>query len=350
MSDKSFSDQQFIVSQSEFIKELTNSCEDEDATLGKRPIKQDLQEESSDPRKLLIVQKAFSDSQEKPAVPQVFFSALDEISSITSPFSSQDAMDNETDTSTLELINPEDHHLRVLMQNQFDCQKVLVKHFLLETIINEKFNLARFNILPGSCQKLILAFLRTHFNFDLASELRTGTHKKHLYGLHGRHYSAAEGSRVSLSFVTDCYLYGLRKQLQSTGQCLDQQQTIKTLHSALFPQSGSSHLHKFEETIENLLKYDTGDIPAGVSAILSYPLIAKMSQISEKTLRKFFSVKLHKCLSLLIDDAKSFAELKKNFSCRKQTIDILSAYIGLEQECPKQYRISVLNITNNTSI
>lgn len=350
MSDKLFGDHQFIVSQSEFIKELTSSGDHEEGRLGKRLPPAEGLAGTSSPRRLLVVQKAFSDCVEGlPAVPQVFYSGLDEISSVTSPTPSEDHFDQATNASTLESANADDKYLKQLMQNQFECHKVLVKHFLFETIINEKFNVTRFNILPSSCQRLASNFLRTHFNFNVEVELRAGSHKKQLYGLHGRQYPKVQGSGLSLSFLADCYLYGLRKQLMSAGRSLDQKQTIQTLHRALFPQAETSHLDLFEEAIEKLLRYDSEESEEGISAILSYPLLAKMSQISEQTLRKFYSVKLHKCLSLLIDDSKSPAELKQNFGSRKQTIDILSAYIGLEKDLPRQYRISMLQINNNNS-
>ncbi len=352
MESKYFEDRQVVFSQSEFIRELTCSDGDQEKSLGKRPFAQCPDLEIPVPKKLVVFERALTEPQMKPRVfPQVSPAGLEGISSVTSPASSLEPVDYATIASTFGSISAEDQRLQQLMRDQFECHKVLLKHFLLETITNEKFNLVRYNILPEVCQKLALIFLRTHFNFDLEKEVCSGSHKKYLYDLNGRQYSSCGGTSVSLSFVTDCYLYGLTKQLKSGGQHLDQNQIIQTLHKALFPSADALHFTTFSRTIERLLKYESGDVEESSNAILSYPLLMKLSQISEKTLRKFYSFKLHRTLSLLIDDSKSVAELKKNFSCRRQTIDVLSAYIGLELDAPRQYRISVLQVkAANTSI
>jgi hypothetical protein len=341
-----------VLSQSEFIRELTSSDTEPEISLGKRLFAQKPHLEIPALKKLVVFERALTEEQMKPRVFQQSLPVgLEGISSVTSPASSLEDVDYATIASTIGSISAEDKNLKLLMRDQFECYKVLVKHFLLETITNEKFNLVRYNILPEACQKLALNFLRTHFNFDLEKEISLASHKKYLYGLHGRQYSSVSGTSVSLSFVTDCYLYGLKKQLLSGGQTLGQSQIIQTLHKALFPSAGSLHLTTFHRTIERLLRYETGRAEDSSTAVLSNPLMVKLSQISEKTLRKFYSFKLHKSLSSLIDDAKSVAELKKNFSCRKQTIDILSAFIGMELDTPRQYRISLLQITAvNTSI
>lgn len=352
MESKYFEDKQVVLSQSEFIRELTSSDTEQENSLGKRPFAQNLDLEIPALKKLVVFEKALTEEQTKPRVfQQAFPAGLEGISSVTSPTSSLEHVDYETIASTLGSISAEDRQLQLLMRDQFECHKVLLKHFLLETITNEKLNLARYNILPEICQKLALLFLRTHFNFDLEKEVRSGSHKKYLYGLHGRQYCSVSGTSVSLSFVTDCYLYGLKKQLKSGGKNLDQSQIIETLHKALFQSADALHFTTFHRTIERLLRYESGKAEDSSTAILSNPLLLKLSQISEKTLRKFYSFKLHRSLSSLIDDAKSVAELKKNFSCRKQTIDILSAYIGMELDTPRLYRISVLQVkAANTSI
>lgn len=352
MESKYFEDRQVVLSQSEFIRELTCSDPEPEISLGKRPFAQKPVLEIPAVKKLVVFERALTEEQTKPRVfQQALPAGLEGISSVTSPASSLEHVDYATIASTIGSISAEDKNLQLLMRDQFECYKVLLKHFLLETITNEKFNLVRYNILPEVCQKLALTFLRTHFNFDLEKEIKSGSHKKYLYGLRGRQYSSVSGTSISLSFVTDCYLYGLKKQLKSSGQNLDQSQIIQTLHKALFPSADTLHLTTFHKTIERLLRYESGKTEDGSNAVLSSPLMVKLSQISEKTLRKFYSFRLHRSLSSLIDDATNVAELKKNFSCRKQTIDILSAFIGMELDTPRQYRISVLQVTAaNTSI
>lgn len=347
MTSKPLADQICIVSQSEFIKELTSSADEQEELTGKRrPLVFDqeaVQDHAS--QKKLIVGRAFSESGESVIFKNKCYQAgFEEVSSFTSPAPSEIGVE-VTRASTLGSLKSEDRQFQNLLSNQFELHKVIIKHFLWETISNEKFNLMRFKILPSNCQKLILLFLRVNFGFDLGKSIAKASHKKHLFDIEGSPHFTVGDSSVSLSFVTECYLYGLRKQLKSSGQPSDSRTAIRLLHQALFPGSDSVHHQTFQQTLERILAYDTAPADAGLTSALSIPLLTKMNQIPKHTLAKFFEVKLRNHLSSAIDCAKTPAELKLNLGQRQKTIDILSSYIKADKPASRLYRISVLHIT-----
>ena len=340
MSSSLVADKQFIVSRSEFIRELTST--DDDFLLRKRmEMPEDYQffQSFEKPNKALIAGRSFSEAHEIAIIIKPLERiSLEEVSPISSPR-------GELLSFTVDSIGSENQKMKKILADQLGCHKALIKHFLQETIINEKFNIARFNILPKNCQRLILYFLRKQFNFDLNSEIKNGSHKKFLYQLKGKEYLSIGDKPTSLSFLTDCYIFGLMKQLGTEGSKINRDQTIKILHDKLFNLKDTNHLTTFNQTIEQILNYEINSKTEILVSVLSQPLLNKMNQISEKTLKKFFSVKLTKSLASAIDESVTYSDLQRRLGSF-QNIDLLSAYLGSTQHTSRVYIASVLQLNN----
>lgn len=340
-----------IFSRSDFINEITSSTSSEEVCLGKRSTQENFRIEGEAGLKLRIKEAPScikgSFDQDTVVNCSSVHESLKLLSGISSPCQSEGSVSNgHTVTPTLITTKQTNKQLNSVLSDQMKCQKLLLKHFLTETVTNEKFNHQRFKFLPETCQNLVLNYLETHFNFDFEVELKKGSARKYLYALRGRTYATADKSSVSLSFLTDCYVYGLQKQLNLKSKLVGVKDIATIIQNKLEQAGVKLDSTKFSETMEELLEYNNSvSQEKDIHSILSSCLIDKMANIQEATLAKFHQMKLHKSLSNLIDSSTSLTEIQDNFSKDCSKVDILSALMGKPTaSCPKQYRTTPLNI------
>lgn len=223
------------------------------------------------------------------------------------------------------------------------CYRLLLKHFLTETLLNGVFNLQRFNVLPDACQQIVLNFLRRQFDFVLDDEIEAGNNRKYLYPLRGKTYQTTDRSSVSLSFLVDCYVYGVVKQLQQNGKQVSKEEAVKLLHGKLQQSGVAIEQQKFALAIESLLNYPT-DRVIDPAAEISCLLLDKIVQIKESTLVKFYSKKISLALSDIFDGCSSTEELENSAETSTTKIDLLSAYFGKNMQKAAAYRSKLLSL------
>lgn len=322
-----------IFSHSDFINEISSLESDDDCFIGKRKPLTSCSSEGQTRLKVLVLdQQTTKTADSDNALLSLEKTDSDNSSDEGSQFSCENEIHNNQNSTYSHLL-----------KDQTNCYKMLLKHFLSETIMNEKCNLQRFNYLPKTCQNLVLIFLNQNFGFDLEDELKKGSPRRYLFNLQRKNYQTTKQCSVSLSFLTDCYIYGVVKQLQQNGKLVSRNLAIKTLHNKLVQSGVSVQAEDFTSSIESLLKYKEEEI-TDPSKEISDTLISKMSQIPEATLTKFYSVRLHQALSELIDSCSTVDQLESTFKQPQLDIDILSAYMGKASSKPANYSSTLLTI------
>ena len=142
-----------------------------------------------------------------------------------------------------------------LLGNQFESQKELSKHFIFESMLNEKVSVERFECLPQNCKNFVTLFFKECLGFDI-SERKKGMPVSSkfliLENLKQGDLNQQAKARKSLSFGVGCYLFGLQKQLHVTNSELDQEKTIKILYERVH--DDSTDTEKLERFIETLNK------------------------------------------------------------------------------------------------
>lgn len=345
----------FMVSQCEFIKELTSSIDNGSSEiLGKRKIGEYSENNQTSPKislkasKCIVLQRSSSQQDSTEAVQNLRQSLnqnLENISNLTSSVDSGQDLNHSTSSSTAGSEVTGIKQIKYLLNHQYECHKALIKHFLMETIMNEIVNLNRLRILPNKCQSLVLLLLKKCFNFDMIEKISKGSPRKYLFNL----CDASEvKSTKSLSFLTECYLYGVKKQLLSKGQDLKESEIIHTLFDKLSQLNSEADFCKFETTIQDLVNYRPISKETHIPTVLSLPLLAKMKQIPEKTLNSFYAVKLKKFINELVDPCMSTSDMVDAFSNINTDISVFSEYMGKTQDqLPRIYHISALTLSKN---
>lgn len=323
----------YIMSQSDFINEITSTNSDNDSCLGKRRSSDSNIYDSQQFRKVMVLGKY----------------DLAPVG-VSIKYQGQKSIDQTTDKDQTEGYLSRSHseqgdfQVSDLLEDQLRCSKILIKHFLIETLKNEKFNLQRFNYLPSNCQSLILTFLERHFDFHLENEVKKSSMRKYLYPIKGKTYQTTGKSPVALSFLTDCYVYGLSKQLQKNGKQITRKQVIDALYCKLVENQVNLDKERFHLSIESILKYGCESL-AEASRDISETLLQKMSQIQELTLTKFYGMRLRKQITELIDECETTEDLQFSIEHSSLNFDILTAYIGKESSPSiKYYHTNTLDI------
>ena len=57
-----------------------------------------------------------------------------------------------------------------LFGNQFETHKELSKHFIFESMLNEKVSFQRFDCLPKNCKNFVILFFKECLGFDIAEQ------------------------------------------------------------------------------------------------------------------------------------------------------------------------------------
>ena len=226
--------------------------------------------------------------------------------------------------------------------NQFECQKQIIKHFLFETLINERINIQRFKPLPESCKILVALHLKETLNYDLNEQINQGSSQKCLYQLfnsskvNSTQNEEQKKFQVKLAFLAECYLYGVRKQIKLSEKDLSKEGLLEVIYRAIVQNNQTSSfdfvsLEEFCIQMEDLSKLRLADFNVFNRSDLYRKLFSKMHQISEGTRQKYYSVKVRKHLSSLIDDSLSIQDLTYRFKSPDARIDLYSNYVGINE-------------------
>jgi hypothetical protein len=314
-----------ILSHSDFITEITNSKSEDDCFIGKRKPLSSCELDCQSRSKLLVLKQQNNKAAD-----------------FENTVLSQEKTDSEASSEADSFSGPTSQYSN-FFKDQTTCYKMLLKHFLIEILMNEQLNLQRFNYLPRPCQDLVLIFLKRNFGFDMDEELKKGTMHKHTFALKGKSYITAKQSSVALPFLTDCYVFGVVKQLQKTGKLVRKECAIKMLHSKLVQSGVPVQEEDFFSSIESLLRYEGEEI-SDPSKEISDTLIAKMINIPELTLAKYYSHRIQIIISDLFEGSTSVEQLKESFEQSNLRIDIYSAYLGKKTFKKANYRNTLLTL------
>jgi hypothetical protein len=342
--------QSVFLTQQEFLKELTSDQETDNELLQKRRPLLSREDTSHKPFK---IKSTASASCPKTQPDANFQNASDpEIASDgyrqTTSDCSHRFESNSADEADL-------IHKKVHLPSQFECQKQLLKQFLFETFFNEKINVQRFKFLPENCQTLIAIFLKESLNFDICKETITGSTHKYLYRLTNnwhcsQHKSSEKAVATSLSFLTKCYLYGLRKQTKCSHQMHDLLSLAKLIHDALLSSHDQSSqevvpvaFEQFFKDIQDLVHERCEQVSQLCAQPLYVKLFSKMKQISQETLHRFYAVSTKKYLDELVDSGSSMRDLSERFICLRSRLDLFSSYVDSHSSQSRRYILPCLD-------
>ena len=342
--------QSVFLTQQEFLKELTSDQETDNELLQKRKPLQSSEETSHKPSK---VKPSASASRHKPQPQASFENASDPETQSdshrqTASDSSHRFESNSADEADL-------IQKKVRLPSQLECQKQLLKQFLFETFFNEKINVQRFKYLPENCQTLIAIFLKESLNFDICKETISGSTHKYLYRLTSNwncfeHKSPEKPMATSLSFLTKCYLYGLRKQTKCSQSERDLQSLAKVIHAALLSSQDPSSqeaapvsFERFFEDIQDLVHERCEQVSHLYAQPLYVKLFSKMKQISSETLHRFYAVSTKKYLDELVDPSSSMRDLSERFIGLRSRLDLFSSYVDSQSSQSRRYILPCLD-------
>lgn len=239
-----------------------------------------------------------------------------------------------------------------LLENTKESHKVLLKHFIFEAIANEKINTRRFEMLPDICKAHIHQFFQQCFGYDLAKETKTGSCRKHLYNLYNYSQgvlSSQQRSRKSFAFATECYLYGLQKQLGLTASEGDRQKMVEKLYSIIHP-NGSNNiitLSIFQKVLFDVVNDKQGTNENEVLAVLTPKLIGKIRQLPVSVLNKYYLIKVKRFLSELVDGCKSADSVSESLANLSERIDLFSNYSLDPAVTGKKYKLALIETVMN---
>ena len=241
--------------------------------------------------------------------------------------------------------------LRVMLSDQLECQKELVKQFLLEAFITEEVRVDKFQSLPYQCQKFVSILLRETLSFVLEpaagsqGSAQAGRPQRvlRLRNEYVESLSLREAQEYhkfsSIAFVAECYMYGLSKQLKVPA--LQGQPANPTLLGIitdfLHPDSTDAAtkeamLEKLKENVRLLLNFQrTQTSSACIIAALPPRLVLKLRQMKISSLVRFYPVKLRKYFSGLIDGISSFEQASRQLCGLDSKVDLLSNYLLLPE-------------------
>jgi hypothetical protein len=342
--------QSVFLTQQEFLKELTSDQETDNELLQKRQPLQGKEDLSHKPIKAKPAGSASRPkhqpdvSNETASGPE---SALDGSRQTTSD-SSHRFESNSTDEPSLT-------QQKLLLPNQLDCQKQLLKQFLFETLFNEKINVQRFKLLPENCQTLIAIFLKESLNFDICKETNSGSTHKYLYRL-SNNWTCSEprspekAASASLSFLTRCYLYGLGKQTKRPHSERDLPTLAKLIYDALLSSEDQSlqgpvpvAFEEFFSDIEDLVLERCEKVSQLCAHHLYVKLFSKMKQISQETLQRFYAVSTKKYLDDLVDSSPSMRDLSERFINLRSRLGLFSSYVDSQSSQSRRYILTCLD-------
>lgn len=217
-----------------------------------------------------------------------------------------------------------------LLKNQFECQKQLTKHFIFESFLNEKLNMSRYEFLPTACKNQVSIFIKECIGFDIQSETKSGSNRKHLYTLKNRLTETQDETqrmRKVMAFKTQCYLYGLRKQLHCDSTVEGDKLLVKTLFKTIHPESKDLQLRdKFGEVLFSLAEDNEAFDSDAACGVLTNKLLSKIRQLPDSVLKKYYQIMLSKYLSSLFEGCLSSHDIIDRLLPLTRTIDIYSNF------------------------
>lgn len=210
-----------------------------------------------------------------------------------------------------------EEQLELMMNNGEECNKKILKHFLMESILNESIHGDRFDLLTEKSKVLARIFMKECFGFDVPSSIASRDRKGGTVVLvlinkqnQDENFFDKKLQRQfnSLAFYVEAYLYYLDKQVGGGSPEHDPERSERMLADVLFP-ADSSKLSKtakqknkkFREVLRTLKDPSNYARYEQVKNELPECFARKMKQLSIKSLRKFYAVKLQKYFEELID-------------------------------------------------
>lgn len=221
--------------------------------------------------------------------------------------------------------------------SQFTCQREIIKHIILESLINERIHSKRFALLPLACRKPFNTFFKECFGWTVpVSSLEAkqpssvvirhtfkqdmdGTEKTNLVEIH------------QVAFTVECYFYGVAAQVRKSPQLAKDHKMIhQVVYRALQSCKGeqiSITFKEFAKAIKILRKYETTNNAKELITILPKAFFRKLESIETTTLQKYYRIKAKKYLCEAIDHCTSNDQIIKSFKSLPVKIDLLSNYL-----------------------
>lgn len=203
-------------------------------------------------------------------------------------------------------------------QATFSNNKKLLLCFITETLLSEKINLKRLQCLPESCQTLAAIYFKENFNLDVLK--CTSDLAKETAG--SREKSPKDQLIHAYSFLAECYLYGLKKQLPGG---VTEEEALAALFAKLHPCDTPKSVSKFQEAYFSLIEGRELDL-ATIKEVLTLPLLSKMRSLSKVTLSKYYIFKAYRKLTHQLEHCSSVSDITDSFVQPGHRLDLLSSY------------------------
>lgn len=229
------------------------------------------------------------------------FASLNIRKSISKRTSCDEASKTETDESD------QDNFIEQLLKDEFRCQKELLKHFILESLVNQTVNLERLECMPTTCKNQVCVFFKESYGMDIFEDLARGS--REAVPVHSSipdNSSRVSRIRMSLAFRAECYIYGLRKQLCCPQTAAGDQTISQRLFDLTHPGCADQGLRlRFGQLLFDLADETVRVERAEAARILTPELLNKIMQLPATILRKYYQSKLSRHLASLFDHCKS---------------------------------------------
>jgi hypothetical protein len=239
-------------------------------------------------------------------------------------------------------------------ESKLVCQKKILRHIIFETLVNEKLCSKRYHILPTTCKNLLQIFLKESFGWAIPPESNSffnkGSTDLSIIELKNQLVEEMEPQNrvahlkfLALAYSTECYLYGVSKQLLKQTENTSSWESICLAVFSALTQSVTNDPAAFQEFIllmSQLKKYyHPPDLEAFVKK-MPEPLLAKLRAIPFTTLQAYYKIKVKSVLSKVLEGCQSVSEIVDCFISLPESIDLLSNYAcHLDRARPTKYTI-----------
>lgn len=218
----------------------------------------------------------------------------------------------------------------------FRCQKIILKHIIAESLINEKVHPIRYALLPESCKQPFLIFFREAFGWEMPKFSQKVQSPSSIAINHISTQSTTATKDLmflkfrDVAFKAECYVYGVTRQLAKVAfSVTDHIYVYEAIHNSLTKSQGQGSfkdLSEFVRMIEVLMNYEFPEDPNAFLLSIPHALLKKFAAIAPEVLAKFYKIKVKNTLNVFLDRYDNRNDLLAGLGEANIKIDLFSNY------------------------
>lgn len=223
------------------------------------------------------------------------------------------------------------------LNDQFRCQKIILKHIIAESLINEKVHPIRYALLPESCKQPFFVFFREALGWEMPTFSQT---VQPLSSICINNISTQSTTATNdtiflefrdVAFKAECYVYGVTRQLAKVAfSVTDHIYVYEAIYNSLTKSQGQGSfkdLSEFVRMLEVLMNYELPEDPKEFLLSIPEALFKKFAAIAPEVLAKYYKIKVKNTLNVFIDHYANRNDLLAGLGEANIKIDLFSNYL-----------------------